>query len=107
MADIILPQAIKFSNEKVRPAADVILSAINTASEFEAQYAAQAGDTMFPNDASLIADGSDADGRLRVQAQQVRALRNLCQSLLAWAATGNPTNETRVRLAAVNGASRF
>lgn len=101
------PQAISFANQKGRPNADVILSAIETAREFDADYTALSGDTLFPNDAELIEDGSAADGRPRVQNQEMRAMRNLCQSLLTWAATGNPTNETRLRRMAVNGQAKF
>jgi hypothetical protein len=45
----------------------------------------------------LVADGSENDGRPRVQAQVVRALRTQAIDLLTWAATGNPTRETRLR----------
>jgi hypothetical protein len=106
MADIVNPQAVKFANDAVRPFADVLLSAIESAREFEAQYAANAGDTLFPNTADLIADGSETDGRFRVQAQTVRALRTAAQDLLTWAATGSPTRETRLRTVAVNAGSR-
>lgn len=107
MPEITSPQAVRFANEKVRVFADAMLTAITTAREFEAQYVAQAGDTLFPNTADLIADGSDLDGRLRVQAQTIRALRTLSQDLLTWAAAGSPTRETRLRTIAVNGHSRF
>ena len=107
MPDITNPQAVKFANEKARVFADALLSAITTAREFEAIYAAQAGDTLFPNSADLLADGSEVDGRPRVQAQMVRALRTAAQDLLTWAATGAPTRETRLRTIAVNGSSRF
>lgn len=101
------PQAVAFANNKGRPMVDVILSSIETAREFDADYGALSGDTLFPNDAELIEDGSLTDGRPRVENQQMRAFRTLCQSLLTWAATGNPTNETRLRRAAVNGQSKI
>lgn len=101
------PQAIAFANNKARVNADAILTAVETAREFDADYGAQSGDTMFPNDSELIEDGSLTDGRPRVQNQEVRAMRTLCQSLLTWAATGNPTNETRLRRMAVNGQSKI
>lgn len=107
MADNANPQAVKFCNEKVRVFADSLLSAIETAREFDADYGAQSGDTLFPNTADFIADGSDVDGRPRVQSQTVRALRTQAQDLLTWAATGSPTREARLRTIAVNGISRF
>lgn len=101
------PQAISFANQKARVWADAMLSAIETAREFDADYGAMAGDTLFPNDAELIEDGSATDGRPRVQNQTVRALRTQAQDLLTWAATGNPTREARLRTVAVNGRAQF
>lgn len=107
MPDITNPQAVLFANTKVRPFADAMLTAIQTARNFEADYGANAGDTLFPNTADLIADGSETDGRFRLRADTVRALRTLAQDLAIWAATGAPTREARLRTVAVNGASRF
>lgn len=107
MPDITNPQAVNFCQNKARVWADAMLSAIETAREFEADYAAQAGDTLFPNTADLIADGSEIDGRPRVQAQVVRALRTQAQDLAIWAAAGTPTRETRLRSVAVNGKAKF
>lgn len=107
MPDITTPQAVKIANEQVRPLADALLTAIETARNFDSNYAAAAGDTLFPNTADNIADGSDVDGRLRLQAQVVRAMRTQAQDLLTWAATGSPTRETRLRSIAVNGNAKF
>lgn len=107
MPDITNPQAVLFANAKARVLADSLLAAIQTAREFDAQYTAQSGDTLFPNTADLIADGSETDGRQRVQAQTVRALRTAAQDLVIWAAVGSPTRETRLRQVSVNGGSRF
>lgn len=107
MPDVTTPLAVRFSNERARVFSDSLLQAIQTAREFDAQYAALSGDTLFPNTADLIADNSDVDGRPRVQAQTVRALRTAAQDLLTWAAAGNPTREARLRTVAVNGGSRF
>jgi hypothetical protein len=97
MADITNPQAIDFCNDRARPLAKKLLKAIQASREFDLDYGAQAGDTLFPNTADLVADGSENDGRPRVQAQVVRALRTQAIDLLTWAATGNPTRETRLR----------
>lgn len=107
MPDITNPQAVAFANQKARVFSDALLSAVLTAEEFESAYAALAGDTLFPNTADLIADGSETDGRPRVQAQWIRALRTIAQDLATWAATNNPTRETRLRQIAVNGQARF
>ena len=107
MADITNPQAVAFCNNKARVFADSLLQAIQTARAFENDYAAQSGDTLFPATADLIADGSEVDGRPRVQAQVIRALRTAAQDMLTWAATGTPTRETRLRSIAVNGGSCY
>lgn len=101
------PQAIAFANNYARPLSDALLTAIETAEAFEANYAAQSGDTLFPNDAELIVDGSEVDGRPRVQNQWLRALRTIAQDLGTWAATNSPTRETRLRQIAVNGLPKF
>lgn len=107
MPDNINPQAVKFANEKVRIFADAILTAIQTARAFDADYGALSGDALFPNDAFLLVDQSETDGRPRVQNQTVRALRTMAQDLVIWAAAGSPAREIRLRTVAVNGAARF
>jgi hypothetical protein len=101
------PQAIAFANAKARVFADALLSACETAEQFDADYAALSGDTLFPNDAELINDGSETDGRPRVQNQWVRALRTIAIDLKAFAAANSPTRETRLRQIAVNGQPKF
>lgn len=107
MADITNPQAVRFANEKARVFADAILTAIQTARAFEADYIANAGDTLFPNSSDLLADGSEVDGRFRLRADTVRALKTMAGDLLTWAATGSPTREIRLRTIAVNGGPKF
>lgn len=107
MAENVNPQAIGFANQKMRALSDAVLTAIQTARAFDADYGALSGDTLFPNNADLIADGSETDQRPRVQNQTVRALRTLAQDLVIWAASGSPTRETRLRTAAVNGQGKF
>lgn len=107
MADITNPQAVHFANEKVRVFVEVLLSAAQTAEVFDEMYAALAGDTLFPNTADLIADGSEVDGRPRIQAQQVRAIRTIAQDLATWLATNSPTRLSRLRAATDKGESKF
>ena len=101
------PQAIKFSNEKVRVMAELMIAAIETARSFAAFYSAEGGDTLFPNDAELIVDGSATDGRPPVQNQMARAMKNQADGLVTWATTGNPTPETRFRGISDKGDSKF
>lgn len=107
MPDITNPQAVRFANEKARVFAEALLTAIRTAKAFDDDYAAQSGDALFPNTANLMADGSEGDGRPRLQAQTVRALRTVAQDLLAYAAAGSPTRETRLRSITHKGEARF
>ena len=63
MPDITSPQAIKFSNEKIRVAADLLAQLDNFASATIAQWNAAGGSALIPNTADVIADGAATDGR--------------------------------------------
>jgi hypothetical protein len=107
MPDITNPQAVKFANEKCRVFAEALLTAIQTARSFDTTYAAQDGDTLFPNTSDLIADGSQTDGRPRLAANIVRALRTVAQDIVTWGTQGTPTRETRLRSITDKGEGRF
>lgn len=107
MADVINPQAVKFSNEKARVFAGAILTSIQTARAFKAEYDANTMDNIFPATADNIADGSDVDGRPRITANGVRALYTAASDLLTWAGTGSPTREARLRTFTALGGPLF
>jgi len=63
MPDITSPQAIKFSNEKIRVAADLIAQLDNFAASVLAEWTAAGGTSLIPNTSDVIADGAASDGR--------------------------------------------
>lgn len=65
MADNTSAQAVKISNEKIRPAADYILQTYFFMKTLQAQYAAQAWAAEFPvgDPTGVLIDGAQTDGR--------------------------------------------
>jgi hypothetical protein len=63
MADISDPQAVRFCNERVRPAADRFAQLYWWAKAVAAEWEAQGIAAKIPNDASVILDGAATDGR--------------------------------------------
>lgn len=63
MPDITSPQAIRFSNEKIRVAADLIAQLDNFAATVIAEWNAAGGASLIANTSDVIADGASADGR--------------------------------------------
>ena len=107
MADIVNPQAVVFCNEKARVFAECLLSTIGTARALKADYDANTLDTLFPNTADKVVDGSAVDGRPPVTGAAVRALYTAASDILTWAAVGTPTREARLRAFTNRGESRF
>ena len=107
MPDITNPQAVSFANNKARVFAEALLTAIQTARSFKAEYDANAMDAIFPATADNVADGSDVDGRPRVTSNAVRALYTASADVLTWAGTGTPTREARLRTFTNKGPSLF
>lgn len=63
MADIVSPQAIKFSNERIRVAADLIAQLDNLAASILNEWTALGSTALIPNTADNIIDGAAGDGR--------------------------------------------
>ena len=66
------PQAIKISNEKIRPLADRMAQLYNLIKSAQIEYAAEGWGTLFPNDVEVIVDGSTTDGRTPITNADVR-----------------------------------
>ena len=62
MAAITNPQAIKFSNEKIRVAADLIAQLDNFANTVINEWNALGGAALIPNTADVINDGASING---------------------------------------------
>ena len=63
MADIVSPQAIKFSNERIRVAADLIAQLDNLAASILNEWTALGSTALIPNTADNIIDDAAGDGR--------------------------------------------
>lgn len=74
MAPITNPTAIRFTNERVRPMADLLGQTYHSAKVLIAEWQALGGATLIPKTADVIDDGADKDGRLPVTANMVNAI---------------------------------
>ena len=63
MANITDPTAVRFSNEKIRPAADTLAQAYYLAKTITNEWNAVSMATLIPNTSDAIIDGSAEDGR--------------------------------------------
>jgi hypothetical protein len=62
MAAITNPQAIKFSNEKIRISADLLAQLDNLAQAVINEWTAIGGTTLFPNTTDVVADSAAPNG---------------------------------------------
>lgn len=62
MAAITNPVAIKFANEKIRVAADLLAQLDNFALAVNNEWAALTGTSLFPNTTDIVADGAAPNG---------------------------------------------
>lgn len=85
MAELSNPQIVRFANERVRTMADEIVRFSRHVDEWLADYAAQgiAPQLVAAGLGSVIADGSETDGRQRIDGLKVANLRAALQQLQA------------------------
>lgn len=62
MAAITNPQAIRFCNEKIRPAADRLALLDNYAAAVLAEWTAIGGVALIPNTTDVVTDGASVNG---------------------------------------------
>ena len=74
MAEINNVQAVKFCNEKVRTAADRFAQLYWWAKIVSEEWVSQGIGSMFPNDDSVVMDGSAIDGRTILTGADVHIL---------------------------------
>lgn len=82
-------QAIAFSNGKIRPMADLLYTAYETAKSVVQQWNSQNVAAVLPNDANLIQDGATVatgtpDGRAPITDAQATTIITRCQDLINW-----------------------
>ena len=96
------PVAVKFSNERVRPAADTIARAYSAAKGILAMWSAQKMGTRITDTTDVIIDGAKQDGRLSISGADanriIEALSTIVTALDGVASDGNThiTNALRV-----------
>ncbi len=83
MADITNPEAVRFSNERIRTLADAATryyyAAVAMLNEWEATGMA----AKIPNVADTIVDGSATDGRSPITGTMVNGLKNHVETMVA------------------------
>lgn len=93
MANNTNAQAIVFDNTRIRPMADLLNCAYQSAKSVVSQWNGQNVVNVIPNDANLIQDGAtvasgSADGRPPITNAQATAIITRCQELINWMERG-------------------
>ena len=102
MADITNPQAIKFSNEQIRPAADRYMQLYWSAKQLVADWTSKGMAQLFPNDSSVVMDGSDVDGRTPITGADVNIMVSHLNALIADLEASNNLKRNQIQKIAVN-----
>ena len=108
MADITNPQAINWSNSRVRVYADSMVDAYESAKKLLAEWTALGMDALIANSSEdVLIDGAAIDGRSIITGDKVNALISNAQAVVTWFEQGSPSRIDRFRQIAVNGRARF
>lgn len=78
------PQAVAFANGRIRPMADLLYTAYQTAKSVVQQWNSQNVAAVIPNDSTVIADGSATDGRAQITDAQATTIITRCTDLINW-----------------------
>jgi len=89
MPQITNPQAISFSNSRIRPFADELYALYLDAKAIQAEYASKGLNSVFVPTSDQVMDGADVDGRTIIHSQDVNAIMNLINSLINLFETGD------------------
>jgi hypothetical protein len=104
------PEALKFSNEKVRVLSDLMVSTYESCQAYRNEWDANTLGSIFPNQANeIVEDGYATDGRHQLTGQKVNALYTAAGDFMTWADTvvGGKTRIAWLRTMFVNGQPRF
>lgn len=74
MANIVDTSAIKFSNEQMRPVADMLMKVYWLSKAAAADWTAKGFGTLIPNDSSPMSDGAGTDGRTPITGADLNVL---------------------------------
>jgi hypothetical protein len=100
------PQAIFVSNSKLRPTADKFGQLYNLCKALQAEAQAEGWASLFPNDAEVIADGADVDGRTVISNADLFTLIGIITSFLSYMEASSNANRNNVLKIAVNPEGR-
>lgn len=76
MADVTDPQAVRFCNERVRPAADRFAQLYYWCVSLRDEWTAQDIAGLIPNSTDVVLDGSATDGRPIITGADVHAVKD-------------------------------
>src|SRR5690348_15835710 len=102
MANITDPTAIKFSNEQIRPIADRFMKLYYASKAASADWTAKGLGALFPNDSSLVVDGSATDGRTPITGGDVNIIVSHLNTLIADLEASSNLKRNQIDKVAVN-----
>jgi hypothetical protein len=82
MPQITNPEAVRFANERSRPLADLVAGAFQAIQAYWQAWDAKALGDVIPDDESVVADGSETDGRTPITGHDLHQLKALCDDLV-------------------------
>lgn len=101
------PQAVRYSNEKVRVTADFFLTLYHTCKRLKLDWDNQNLAALIPNDDTVIEDGSTVDGRSPITGAMVHNIMNRAFEFTSSMEEGGNGRLNTVDQVAVNGQSAF
>ena len=102
MSEIADAEAVKFSNEKIRVAADALATAYYLAKQVEQEWYANNLGELFVSGEGPVVDGSASDGRHPLSADAVLLVVTRCSELVADFEDASNAKLNTVLAAAVN-----
>lgn len=101
MTDITDPAAVRWSNERARPLADLVAGAFQGMVLYAQAWDSKGMGSLIPDDNSVVDDGSAVDGRTPITGHDLHELRALVTDLVAMGAGQNSRMPTVLK-ASVN-----
>lgn len=102
MPDITDAQAIKFSNEEMRKAADLMAGAYQQAKAIQIKWIAEGMGAKFPDTADDIMDGAHTDGRTILTSANVNELKDALDAFITLMEQNTNAHQVAVVRASVN-----
>jgi hypothetical protein len=95
-------QAIRIANEKIRPCADKFGQLYNLCKALQAEAQAEVWTAKFPNDAEVLIDGSETDGREIITNANVASFMTMVGTFLTYMEQTSNANRNLTLKIAVN-----